>query len=129
MYVYSEDQKGSDRPVNKDAEELMKGFALSPNEAVSADIDIQQRLAVRFINESVLCLQEGILATAVEGNIGAVFGLGFPPNRGGPFRFVDSVGAQDVVDMLRKYEAVYGVAFTPCQMLLDMAKSGKKFYN
>merc|ERR1719412_2512948 len=129
MYVYSADQKGSDRPVNKDAEELMKGFSLAPNPSVSADIDIQQRLAVRFINESVMCLQEGILDTAVEGDIGAVFGLGFPPNKGGPFRFVDSVGAQNVVDMLRKYEAVYGVAFTPCQMLLDMAKSGKKFYN
>merc|ERR1711894_229746 len=128
MYVYSADQKG-DRPVNKDAEELMKGFALESNPSVSADIDIQQRLAVRFINESVMCLQEGILDTALEGDIGAVFGLGFPPNRGGPFRFVDALGADNVVGMLKKYEAVYGVAFTPCQMLLDMAKSGKKFYN
>ena len=128
MYVYSADQKG-DRPVNKDAEELMKGFALESNPSVSADIDIQQRLAVRFINESVMCLQEGILDTALEGDIGAVFGLGFPPNRGGPFRFVDALGADNVVGMLRKYEAVYGAPFTPCQMLQDMAKSGKKFYN
>merc|ERR1711981_23210 len=42
MYIYSADQKGSDRPVNKDPEELMKGFSLAPNPAVSADIDIQQ---------------------------------------------------------------------------------------
>merc|ERR1712045_798721 len=127
MYVYSADQKG-ERPVNEEAEELMKGFALQSNPSVSEDIDIQQRLAVRFINESVMCLQDGISDTALEGDIGAVFGLGFPPNRGGPFRFVDSVGAQGVVDMLKKYEAVYGVAFTPCQMLLDMAKAGSKFY-
>merc|ERR1719412_1657115 len=126
-FVYDDGLKG-DRNVNKDAEELMKGFALESNPSVSADIDIQQRLAVRFINESVMCLQDGILDTALEGDIGAVFGLGFPPNRGGPFRFVDSVGAQGVVDMLKKYEAVYGVAFTPCQMLLDMAKAGSKFY-
>merc|ERR1719288_322512 len=129
MYIYSADQSGSDRPVNKDAEELMKGFALQSNPSVSEDIDIQQRLAVRFINESVMCLQDGILDTALEGDIGAVFGLGFPPNRGGPFRFVDSVGADNVVGMLKKYEAVYGTAFTPCQLLQDMAKSGKKFYN
>jgi len=129
MYIYSADQKGSDRPVNKDAEELMKGFSLQANPSVSEDIDIQQRLAVRFINESVMCLQDGILDTALEGDIGAVFGLGFPPNRGGPFRFVDSVGADNVVGMLRKYEAVYGTPFTPCQLLQDMAKSGKKFYN
>ena len=76
-----------------------------------------------------MCLQEGILATALEGDIGAVFGLGFPPMRGGPFRFVDSVGAQNIVDMMRKYESVYGAPFTPCPMLLDMAKSGKKFYS
>merc|ERR1719394_1577753 len=129
MYIYSADQKGSDRPVNKDAEELMKGFKLEGNPSVSQDIDIQQRLAVRFINESVMCLQDGILDTPVEGDIGAVFGLGFPPNRGGPFRFVDSVGADNVLGMLKKYEAVYGTPFTPCQLLLDMAKSGKKFYN
>ena len=88
MCIYSADQKGSDRPVNNDAEELMKGFSLQPNPSVSDDIDIQQRLAVRFINESVMCLQDGILDTALEGDIGVVFGLGFPPNRGGPFRFV-----------------------------------------
>merc|ERR1719273_1193650 len=129
MYIYSADQKGGDRPVNEDAEELMKGFKLEGNPSVSQDIDIHQRLAVRFINESVMCLQDGILDTPVEGDIGAVFGLGFPPNRGGPFRFVDSVGADNVVGMLRKYEAVYGTPFTPCQMLQDMAKSGKKFYN
>ena len=102
---------------------------LVPNSSVSSDIDIQQRSAVRCINESVMCLQDGIIDTSLEGDIGAVFGFGFPPNRGGPFRFVDSVGAQNVVDMLRKYEAVYGVPFTPCQMLQDMAKSGKRFYN
>jgi enoyl-CoA hydratase/long-chain 3-hydroxyacyl-CoA dehydrogenase len=98
------------------------------------------------------------LATPAEGDIGAVFGLGFPPCLGGwsagwevsllcpsalvavffnkvlflhsgPFRFVDLYGAQKVVDRLRKYEAVYGKQFTPCQLLLDHANSSsKKFY-
>ena len=72
--------------------------------------------------------QDGILATPIEGDIGAVFGLGFPPMKGGPFRYTDTLGAQGLVDMMRKYEAAYGVPFTPCQLLLDMAKSGKKFY-
>lgn len=47
----------------------------------------------------------------------------------GPFRYADSYGAKQLVDKLRKYEAVYGSQFTPCQLLLDYANSpGKKFH-
>ena len=125
-YVYS-GEKG-ERPINTAATEIFKRHALEPNKAVSEDLDIQQRLVVRFVNEAALCLQDGILATPLEGDIGAVFGLGFPPMRGGPFRFVDYMGAQNVVDIMRKYEAVYGPAFTPCQTLVDLGKAGGKFY-
>jgi len=85
-------------------------------------------LLLRFANEAVASLQDGILATPLEGDIGAVFGLGFPPFSGGPFRYIDTMGAQTFVDHMRRFEQSYGVAFTPCQLLLDMAKSGKKFY-
>jgi len=71
---------------------------------------------------NVDCLQ-------MEGDIGAVFGLGFPPFLGGPFRYLDLHGADQLVKRMRKYEEWYGVAFTPCQLLLDHAKdSSKKFY-
>jgi len=123
-----EDAKSSERHVNPGADGIFKEFKLEAPEGVSTDEDLQNRLVVRFVNEAVMSLQDGILATALEGDIGAVFGLGFPPMHGGPFRFVDTQGAQKVVDLMRKYENAYGAPFTPCQLMLDMAKSGDKFY-
>lgn len=125
-FVYS-DQKG-ERAINSEAEAIFKQFKLDPVEGVSADEDLQLRLVTRFVNEAVMSLQDGVLRTALEGDIGAVFGLGFPPMYGGPFRYVDTIGAQKVVDTMRRFEQAYGTPFTPCQLLLDMAKSGDKFH-
>nr|XP_057912460.1 hydroxyacyl-CoA dehydrogenase trifunctional multienzyme complex subunit alpha b [Doryrhamphus excisus] len=126
-YVYQPGLKVRD--VNPDVEEILAKYKMAPNPAVSSDSDIQYRLISRFVNEAVLCLQEGILNNPLEGDIGAVFGLGFPPCLGGPFRFVDTLGADKLVEKMRRYEAVYGNHFTPCQLLLDHADDpGKKFH-
>uniref|UniRef100_A0A8C0VDL7 enoyl-CoA hydratase n=1 Tax=Cyanistes caeruleus TaxID=156563 RepID=A0A8C0VDL7_CYACU len=127
FYVYQEGVKN--RSVNSGMDEILEKFRVPANPDVCSDEDIQMRLVTRFVNEAAMCLQEGILSSPVEGDIGAVFGLGFPPCLGGPFRFADSYGARQLVDKLRKYEAVYGSQFTPCQLLLDHASSpSKKFH-
>ena len=84
--------------------------------------------ALRFVNEAVMTLEEGVIQTATDGDIAAVFGVGFPARFGGPFKFVDTKGAQWVVDEMNKFKVHYGEAFEPCQTLKDMAASGKKFY-
>ncbi len=90
---------------------------------------IQWRLASKFINEAVLCLQEGIVASPTEGDIGAIFGLGFPPSKGGPFKFCDIYGAGKIVDKLKHFEQIYGESFRPCEMLMEQARDpSKKFY-
>ncbi|XP_072313744.1 hydroxyacyl-CoA dehydrogenase trifunctional multienzyme complex subunit alpha b [Eucyclogobius newberryi] len=126
-YVYQPGLKTKE--LNSEMDEILEKYKLTPNPAVSSDSDIQYRLISRFVNEALLCLQEGVLNSPLEGDVGAVFGLGFPPCLGGPFRYVDSYGADKLVAKMRQFEAVYGSPFTPCQLLLDHAHdAGKKFY-
>jgi len=126
MFVYAEGTK--ERPVNQDGLNIIKKLAVSAPAGTSSDEDLQLRLVSRFVNEAIFSHQDGILETPLEGDIGAVFGLGFPPFSGGPFRYCDTMGAQVLVDHMKRFEQNYGAAFTPCQLLLDHAKSGKKFY-
>ncbi|CAJ1078361.1 hydroxyacyl-CoA dehydrogenase trifunctional multienzyme complex subunit alpha a [Xyrichtys novacula] len=128
FYLY---EKGKNyKKVNHEAVDILKKFPLTAPPSVSSDWDIQHRLMSRTVNEALLCLQEGVLRNPAEGDIGAVFALGFPPCIGGPFRFVDTFGADRLVSTMRRYEEVYGDPFTPCQLLLDYAKDpSKRFYN
>jgi 3-hydroxyacyl-CoA dehydrogenase len=97
-----------------------------------SDVDVQElqlRIGVRMVNEAIQCLQEGILENPVDGDIGAVFGLGFPPMTGGPFRYVDSVGASTVVAHLERFADKYGKRFKPADLLVEHAKKGTKFHS
>jgi 3-hydroxyacyl-CoA dehydrogenase/enoyl-CoA hydratase/3-hydroxybutyryl-CoA epimerase len=90
--------------------------------------DIHMRCGMAMVNEAALCLQENIVENPLDGDIGAVFGLGFPPFRGGPFRYVDSIGAQKAVDILKGLSDKFGPRFEPAQLLKDQAQANKKFY-
>lgn len=91
--------------------------------------EIHMRCGMSMVNEAALCLEEGIIENPLDGDIGAIFGLGFPPFRGGPFRYIDTLGAQQVVNILNDLAAKHGARFKPAQILVDYAKSGKKFYD
>jgi 3-hydroxyacyl-CoA dehydrogenase/enoyl-CoA hydratase/3-hydroxybutyryl-CoA epimerase len=90
--------------------------------------EIQDRLGLMMVNEAVRTLEEGVLHSARDGDVGAVMGIGFPPFRGGPFWYVDTVGAADVVKRLRALEAKHGARFAPAKMLLDYAEQGRTFF-
>ncbi|HET9554690.1 MAG TPA: fatty acid oxidation complex subunit alpha FadJ [Anaeromyxobacteraceae bacterium] len=89
---------------------------------------IAERLALALVNEAAAALGDGIVRSARDGDVGAVFGIGFPPFRGGPFRLVDTRGAAQVVDALRKLEEAHGARFAPAPLLVEQARSGATFY-
>lgn len=128
FFIY-EGKKSKDKAVNEAAVSILKKYSSQPKLTCTMD-DHQMRLGTRFVNEAILCLQEGILANPLEGDIGAVFGLGFPPFLGGPFRYVDTFGADKIVNYMEKYRKYYGDQFEPCQLLLDHARDrSKKFHS
>jgi 3-hydroxyacyl-CoA dehydrogenase/enoyl-CoA hydratase/3-hydroxybutyryl-CoA epimerase len=92
------------------------------------DEEITSRCVLAMVNEAVLCLQDGVLRSPRDGDIGAVFGIGFPPFRGGPFRYVDSVGADRIVQRLEELNARFEPRFAPAELLVDMARGRRTFY-
>ncbi|HEX8724025.1 MAG TPA: fatty acid oxidation complex subunit alpha FadJ [Gemmatimonadaceae bacterium] len=90
--------------------------------------EIVERCTLAMVNEAVHCLQDGILRSPRDGDIGAVFGIGFPPFRGGPFRYIDSLGANEVVRRLEELHARFAPRFQPPELLLDMVRGRQRFY-
>jgi 3-hydroxyacyl-CoA dehydrogenase/enoyl-CoA hydratase/3-hydroxybutyryl-CoA epimerase len=90
--------------------------------------DVQERLVFGFLNESVRCLEEGILRSPRDGDVGAVFGLGFPPFLGGPFRYLDRLGARFALETMEKLRARHGERYEPAPMLVDSAREGRLFH-
>jgi len=91
--------------------------------------DIQDRLVFAFLNEAARCLEEGILRSPRDGDVGAIFGLGFPAFRGGPFRYLDKLGARFATEVLERLATHHGERFRPAKILVDHARSGAPFHD
>jgi 3-hydroxyacyl-CoA dehydrogenase / enoyl-CoA hydratase / 3-hydroxybutyryl-CoA epimerase len=87
-----------------------------------------ERCVLQMVNEAVRCLGEGILRSPRDGDVGAIFGLGFPPFRGGPFRYADSLTPAALLQRLEHYHDTFGERFTPAPLLVETVKAGKTFH-
>lgn len=125
FYLYGKKAKKGKKQVD---ESIYKLLNLKP-EASMAPKALAERAVLLMLNEAARCLDEGILRSARDGDIGAIFGIGFPPFLGGPFHYMDSIGIAELVDKLERHQDKYGERFAPCESLKAMAKEGKKFYN
>ena len=122
---YAYDETGKKGGVDPSVYELLPTG--HKRTAVPAD-QIVQRCVYAMLNESVRCLEDGILRSARDGDIGAVFGIGFPPFRGGPFRYIDRIGASAVVRVLDDLERLHPGRYEAAGTLRRMAASGERFH-
>ncbi|HUK65546.1 MAG TPA: fatty acid oxidation complex subunit alpha FadJ [Anaeromyxobacteraceae bacterium] len=90
--------------------------------------EVRERVVLAMVNEAVRCLSENILRSPRDGDVGAIFGLGFPPFLGGPFRYADSQGPEALLTRLKRLEERFGARFEPAPLLVENARAGRRFY-
>jgi 3-hydroxyacyl-CoA dehydrogenase/enoyl-CoA hydratase/carnithine racemase len=124
FYLYPQGKKKGKKQVNTEVYELLGG-----GDRRGFDVrEIQDRLALLMVNEAIHCLQEGVIASPADGDLGAILGLGFPPFRGGPFRYADTLGRGKIVSRLEELAATHGERFKPAEMLAEVVENRGKFY-
>ena len=121
FYTY----KGKKKEVDKSVYKLL---GLNP-EAKQSEKDMALRCVLPMLNEAVRCLDEGIIRSPRDGDIGAIFGIGFPPFLGGPFRYMDQIGLPKLVEIMNEHATQYGDRFAPCDGLLTRAGLEQLFYS
>ncbi|GAX27925.1 enoyl-CoA hydratase / long-chain 3-hydroxyacyl-CoA dehydrogenase [Fistulifera solaris] len=126
FYTYGKG-KNAKKTISPEVQSFVKQFATQ--KLTLDEKEIQDRIVSRFVNEAAKCLEDGVIADPVVGDIGLVFGTGFAPFRGGPFRYLDQVGVAKYVDMMNGCVDKYGPQFEPCQLMKDYAATNKKFHN
>ncbi|MBG16631.1 MAG: multifunctional fatty acid oxidation complex subunit alpha [Crocinitomicaceae bacterium] len=88
---------------------------------------INERAILLLLNEAVMCLEEGIIENAKDGDIGGVFGIGFLPWSGGPFSYMNQYGIDNIVERMEKQMANYGPKFSPRPLLTKMKEKESLF--
>jgi len=123
FYLYGKQAKKG-KQVDESIYSLLN---LKPVGSLSSE-EIAKRCTYMMLNEAARCVDEGIVRNARDGDIGAIFGIGFPPFLGGPLRYIDKIGAQSLVAQLTQWAEQHGERYTPCDALVSMAENGTSYY-
>lgn len=126
FYKYALDKKGKlAKTADAATLDVLKTVVDSPK--AFDDQEIIDRMMLALCNETVRCLEDNIVATPSEADMAMIMGIGFPPFRGGPCRYIDQFGVQNYLALCDKYASL-GKAYEAPQMIRDMAANGKTFY-
>ncbi len=119
FYLYS--KKNQRKKVNPAVAEF---FGSSDKDFRLSDSEIFQRCLLRMLNEAAMSLGESVIQSTADGDIGAIFGIGFPPFLGGPFFYMSQTGLGQIVKDMQRYVSLYGERFQPCEALLKASEVG-----
>ena len=122
FFVYHNGKKGGVDPA------IYPLLGVHPNGGIPT-AEIVQRLSLAMLNEAARAVGDGVVRTPRDGDIGAIFGFGFPPFRGGPLRYLDDLGADRVYADLARLAERLGPRFTPCEVIVEQARARTRFYS
>ena len=126
FYEHSLDKRG--KPVKAPASEAYELFSEHVGQqATLTNEEIIERLMIPMVNEVVRCLEEGVVDTAAEADMGLIYGIGFPPFRGGAIRYLETLGLKQFIESADKY-AHLGEIYQVTDGLREMAASGKSYF-
>jgi 3-hydroxyacyl-CoA dehydrogenase/enoyl-CoA hydratase/3-hydroxybutyryl-CoA epimerase len=121
FFIY---ERGKRRDIDESVYEIV---GAAPDSQVSKE-DVQARLVFAMLNEAARAIDDQVVRSPRDGDVGAVFGIGFPAFRGGPLRYLDELGAQHVLQTLEELAQKYGERFAPCPRLQHMAAHEQSFH-
>jgi len=123
FYLY--DEKGKVTGRNPDVEALLPAKKTSMDES-----QLQARLFLPMVNEAAYCLSDKIVDKASTVDMGMIYGIGFPPFKGGLMKYADSEGAERLLAQMQQFASdVSQARYTPSPLLLEVAQSKRKFYD
>jgi 3-hydroxyacyl-CoA dehydrogenase/enoyl-CoA hydratase/3-hydroxybutyryl-CoA epimerase len=115
------DYEGGEKTLWPELTKLYPVAAQQPDQRELID-----RLMFAQANEAARCLEEGVLRSVTDGNVGSIFGWGFAPFHGGALQFIDAMGAKAFVERARELAARYGARFEPAGIVVKAAESGRR---
>jgi len=121
FFTYSGGKKGGVDPS------VYRLLGVQPNGGIPTS-DIVQQLTYAMLNEAARAAADGVVRSPRDGDIGAIYGFGFPPFRGGPLRYLDDLTADRVYADLQRLADRLGPRFTPCEAIVEQARARKRFY-
>jgi 3-hydroxyacyl-CoA dehydrogenase/enoyl-CoA hydratase/3-hydroxybutyryl-CoA epimerase len=121
FYLYENGKRGEVDP------EIYKLIGAQTSKSVS-DQEIVDRCVLGYVNESMLCLEDDVIPSPYEGDVGSVFGVGFPPFLGGPFKYVDLCGPKEFLTRMRTLEGKFGQRFAPPKTFVQLADHDRYYF-